>query len=74
MGRNYSKPVAATSGPVQGFCHEITFFILFLDSLLRRIKNPATAFADDVKFVVDVTLNSCGEVQTHIKLVAGWPD
>ena len=57
----------------QALCLGPAFFILFIDRLLNCIKNPTTAFADDLEFVAYVTMSTC-EVQADIYVVADWFD
>ena len=40
------------------------------DSLVRRIRLPRVAYADDFKFVSDVALCSQADIQTEINTVA----
>ena len=45
---------------------------IFIDSLLRRIQLPAVAFADDLKFIVDVIRHTAASVQEDVNKVANW--
>ena len=45
-------------GLVQDSCLSPVLFTMLMDKLLRRIRNPTAAFADDVKFVTDLSVNS----------------
>lgn len=49
-----------------------SFFSLVEDSLLRRIRLPAVAYADDVKFVADVIVNTQADVQAEVDSVVDW--
>ena len=44
------------------------------DSLVRRIRLPRVAYADDFKLVSDVVLCSQAEIQTEINTVADWSE
>ena len=44
------------------------------DSLVRRIRLPHAAYADDFKFVSDVALCSQAEIQTEINTVEDWSE
>ena len=66
VDNGYYKSVAVTSGLVQGSCLEPTFFILFIDKLLRHIKNPTTAFVDNVNFLANETYVSLARKFTSL--------
>ena len=51
-----SDPGRVTSGIVLGLTLGPPLFMAFTDSLLRQLAFPAGAFADDFKFVADVTV------------------
>ena len=48
--------------------------MLVANSLVRRIRLPRVAYADDFKFVSDVALCSQVEIQTEINTVADWSE
>ena len=49
-------------------------YVIFIDSLFRAIRLPSAGYADDIKFIADVTLNSTAEVQAEIDTVMQWSD
>ena len=61
-----------TSGVIQGSVVDLGLHSIFIDSLLRRIRLPVTAFADDLKFVADVTTLTEAEVESDSNIVALW--
>jgi Reverse transcriptase (RNA-dependent DNA polymerase)/Endonuclease-reverse transcriptase len=72
IGNSYSRVSAVPSGVVQGSVLGPALFTVLLDSLLRRLRLPAVAFADDVKYVADVAVHSQREVQAEIDTLADW--
>ena len=74
VGASNSQVGAVPSGVVQGSCLGPTLFTALLDSLLRRIRLPVGAFADDVKFMADVVTYSRAEVQVAIDTLCDWSD
>jgi hypothetical protein len=51
VGEYLSLPVPATSGVPKGSVLGPLLFIMYIDDLVRNLKNPCFAFADDVKIV-----------------------
>ncbi len=74
IGSSYSRVGAVPSGVVQGSVLGPALFTILLDSLLRRLRLPTVAFADDVKFIADVAVYSQREVQADIDTLADWSE
>ena len=62
------------SGLIQGSVLGPTFYVMLSNSLLSAIKMPLKAFADDLKFLADVTNHTKNEVQAEIDKVSKWAD
>jgi ribonuclease P/MRP protein subunit RPP40 len=61
VGECYSRAADVSSGVIQGSILGPILY-LFIDSLLRKLKLPTLAFADDVKIIADVTAYSASVV------------
>ena len=72
IGDSHSRVNDVTSGVIQGSSLGPDLHIIFIDSLLRRIQLPAVAFADDLKFIVDVIHHIAASVQEDVNIVADW--
>ena len=59
-----------TSGVVEGSVLGPDLYNVEADSLVRRIRLPRVAYADDFKFVSDVALCSQAEMQAEINTFA----
>ena len=62
------------SGVVQGSVCGPGLYTVLTDSLLRKIDSPRWSYANDFKFVVDVTERSRVEVQSGEAIVLRWSD
>ena len=49
-------------------------YTILIDPLLRLLIFPKGALANDIKFVADVTTNTCKTVQTEMTKIAHWSD
>ena len=74
IGSSVSKPTSVVSGVIQGSVVGAGLFTIVLDSLLRQLKLPAPAFADDLKFVADLKRHSTADVQEDLNTVGEWSD
>ena len=72
LGYALSKPETVISGLIQGSVCGPIFFDLVLDSLLKSIKIPHFAFADDVKAVADTVIYDCASVQADLDVIDKW--
>ena len=72
IGDSYSESVNVSSGVVQGSSLGPDLYTIFIDPLLRSIKQPSVAFADDLKFVADVNVHSSVAVQSDVDVIAQW--
>ena len=59
---------------MQGSVEGPSLYTVQIDSLLRKIPCPVRRFADDTKFVADVTTHSVIEVQSAIDEVVNWSE
>ena len=62
------------SGVIQGSTCGPGLFTPLADTLLRKLKLPNWGFADDLKFVSDITVNSRETTQAEIDVVVLWSD
>ena len=62
------------SGLTQGSMLGPTFYVMLSNSLLSAINLPLDAFADDLKFLANVTNHTKNEVQAEIDKVSEWAD
>ena len=74
IGSCYSSAADVTSGVIQGSTLGPILYDVFIDSLLRVIKLPLQAFADDLKFVADVAVHSKAAVQSDVDTLCAWAD
>ena len=74
VGIHLSSIKEVTSGVVEGSVLGSDLYNVVADSLVRRIRLPCVAYADDFKFVSDVALCSQAEIQTEISMVADWSE
>jgi hypothetical protein len=69
VGDCLSDVCNVTSGMVQGSASGPGLYTVLADSLLRRIELLCQVFADDFKFVADVTMHSQAVVQADVNAV-----
>ena len=74
VGSCYSLAADVTSGVIQGSTLGPILYDVFIDSLLRVIKLPLQAFADNLKFVADVAVHSKAAVQSDVDTLCAWAD
>jgi hypothetical protein len=74
VGECYSSVHPVLSGVVQGSVCGPGLYVILIDSLLRRISLPHWCFADDLKFLADVTVHSSALVQKTIDIICQWAD
>ena len=74
VGDSLSSSVDVSSGIVQGSTLGPDLFTIFADSLLRSVSLPVDGFADDIKFLADVTVKSKSEVQAELDKISIWAD
>ena len=59
---------------MQGSVAGPSLYTVLIDSLLCKIPFPAGCFADDIKFVADVTTHTVTQMQSAIDEVINWPE
>ena len=69
-----SSTCDVTSCTVQGSTLGPELYTILIDPLLRLLIFPKSAFADDIKFVADVTTDTSKTVQTEVTKIADWFD
>ena len=72
---SFLAPTAdVTSGVIQGSTLGPVLYDIFIDSLLRKIKLPSQAFADDFKFIADVIAQPRVVIQAEVDTIVTWAD
>jgi hypothetical protein len=74
VGDYYSSVSDVTSGVVQGSVVGPGIYTVFVNSLFARLHLPVGGFADDIKFIADVTIHGAAYVQSEIDEVVKWSD
>ena len=74
VGESLSTVGDVISGVVQGSCLGPPLYTILSDSLLLVTRLFKVAFADDVKFIADVTELSRDEVQCELSAITNWSD
>jgi hypothetical protein len=74
VGRDVSESGVVVSGVIQGSILGPQLYRIYIDPLLKLIKLPKQAFADDLKFVCDVTQHSEDFIQSEIDTFVEWAD
>ena len=69
---SYSFTVDIVSGIMQSSVAGLSLYAVLIDSLLRKIPFSVGCFADDIKFVADVTTHTVIKVQSAIDEVVNW--
>lgn len=72
VGQCYSSVVNVTSGIIQGSCLGPVLYTILIDPLIRKLRLPSAAFADDLKSVADVDITPQVQVQDNVDIVAQW--
>jgi hypothetical protein len=67
-----SSAVTVTSGVIQGSSLGPTLFTIYIDSLLSELDITSSAYADDLKFIVNLSRISQKLVQDNIDKVHRW--
>ena len=71
IGDTLSDAALESSGVIQGSTLGPILYDIFIDSLLSRITLPSEGFADDFKFLADVSVYTARQIQDEIdKVVA----
>ena len=63
-----------SSGAVEGSVLEPDLYTVLSNSLRERMKLSRVVFADDFKFVGDITIYSHAEIQAEVDAVAVWSE
>ena len=74
VGDSLSPTADVTSGVIQGSTLGPVLYDIFIDSLLRKIKLPSQAFADDFKFIADVIAQPRVVIQAEVDIIVTWAD
>ena len=72
VGSNLSSSTDVTSDVNQGSCIGPTLYRIFIDFLLRKINLPSEAFANNLKFIIDVAINPRDAVQKEVNVLSDW--
>ena len=74
VNKSFSSVCDVVSGVIQGSAYGLVLYTVVADSLLRRLKLPAWAFADDLKLLADVAVHSCDVIQQEVDIISQWSD
>ena len=74
VGDSLSSTCDVISGTVHSSTLGPVLYTILIDPLLRLLIFPKGAFADDIKFVADVTTNTCKTVQVEVAKIAYLSD
>ena len=72
VGSSLSASADVTSGVIQGSSLGPILFNIFLDGLLNDLDIPASAYADDLKFIANLVRHSFVKIQSNINRVYDW--
>ena len=74
VNKSFSSMCDVISGVIQGSACGPVLYTVVADSLLRRLKLPAWAFADDLKLLADVAVYSRDVIQQDVDTINQWSD
>ena len=74
VNKSFSSVCDVVSGVIQGSACGTVLYAVVADSLLRRLKLPAWAFADDLKLLADVAAHSHDVIQLDVDTINQWSD
>ena len=74
VGSSLSTTCDVTSGILQWSIIGSILYTILTDPLLRQLSLLSVAFADDVKFLADVTELSKDDVQAEVDIIANWSE
>ena len=69
VGDYLSSTCDVTLGTVQGSTLEPVLYTILIDPLLQLLIFPKGAFANDIKFVADVTINTSKIVLAEVTII-----
>jgi hypothetical protein len=69
-----SSPAPVTSGVIQGSVLGPLLFVIYMDTLLRKLDIPAVAYADDLKLMGNLAHVTVQDVQRNIYRIAQWSE
>ena len=74
VNKSFSSMCDVISGVIQGSMCGPVLYTVVADSLLRRLKLPEWAFADDLKLLADVAAHSRDVIQQDVDTISQWSD
>ena len=74
VNKSFSSLCNVVSGVIQGSACSPVLYTVVADSLLRRLKLPAWAFADGLKLLADVAVHSRDVIQQDVDAINQWSD
>lgn len=72
ISNSLSRSYPVFSGVIQGFFIGAMLYTIFEDTLFWQLKLPALSFAEDIRFIVDVSVHSQADVQYELDIIVIW--
>ena len=72
IGQMFFLPQKVTSSVIQGSVLGPCLFIIYIETLLCRLRNSSIAFANDLKIIHEATLIKSDAMQHDVDCVYNW--
>ncbi len=74
IGNTLYDAALVFSGIIQGSTLGLILYDIFIDTLLSRITLPPERYADNCKFIADVSIYTAHQIQDEIENIVAWSD